>query len=131
LLSCASPSQKQARYSNQTEIHLQSDTAATSATTETTPHMQLPPHHHTSHLFHHEPRQHQPRNVNELHAAERPAPINDRAERHLHGRVSFKARMHSLGRYSLELLRWVMVSYSWRCFSVGTVIRFMYAVGHL
>ena len=53
---------------------MQQETSAASATTETAP--QTPPahpHHLTGHLFHHEPRQHQPRNVNALHAAEQAA----------------------------------------------------------
>jgi hypothetical protein len=51
---------------------MQAKTASTSATPETTPQtpLQAHPHHHTKSLFHHEPRQHQPRNVNLLHQAE-------------------------------------------------------------
>jgi uncharacterized membrane protein len=36
-------------------------------------HAQEHPHHHTTVLFHHEPHQHQPRNVNALHEAEKAA----------------------------------------------------------
>lgn len=50
---------------------MQGDTPAASTPTEATPQIQAHPHRHTSVLFHHEPRQHQPRNVNELHKAER------------------------------------------------------------
>jgi hypothetical protein len=49
---------------------MQEETASAPATTQAPP--PAHPHLHiTGHLFHHEPRQHQPRNVNELHAAER------------------------------------------------------------
>ncbi len=64
---------------------MQQDTASTSAPTETKTqeshqaqghHLHLTGHL-TGHLFHHEPHQHQPRNVNEVHAAERLS-FNDR-----------------------------------------------------
>ena len=47
---------------------MQGETTPSTARTETVPH----PHwyHHTGKLFHHEPHLHQPRNVNQLHAAE-------------------------------------------------------------
>jgi hypothetical protein len=45
-------------------------TTAASAGTETAAAMQAHPHHHTLVLFHHEPHQHQPRNVNEVQKAE-------------------------------------------------------------
>ena len=49
------------------------ETASTSVGTEATPQTSLPAHHRlfTGHLFHHEPHRYQPRNVNEVHAAER------------------------------------------------------------
>jgi len=50
---------------------MQGETTSSSAKTETVPQTQAHPHHHTSILFHHEPRQHQPRNVNQLHEAEK------------------------------------------------------------
>jgi len=52
---------------------MQQETSAASAIPETTPQApaQVHSHHHTMHLFHHEPHQHQPRNVNEVQAAER------------------------------------------------------------
>ncbi len=56
---------------------MQEQTTSAPATTQTTPpaaHSRL---HFTGHLFHHEPRQHQPQNVNEVHAAERLG-LNDR-----------------------------------------------------
>ncbi|HLW03433.1 MAG TPA: DUF1003 domain-containing protein [Ktedonobacterales bacterium] len=55
------------------------ETASTSVSAETTSQPQPQGHHlHlTSHLFHHEPRQHQPRNINEVQAAERLS-FNDR-----------------------------------------------------
>jgi uncharacterized membrane protein len=57
---------------------MQQETASTSVGTETAPQQPAPTHHHlTGHLFHHEPRQHQPRNVNEVQAAERLS-FNDR-----------------------------------------------------
>lgn len=40
---------------------------------EITPQTQTQPHHLTTALFHHEPHPHQPRNVNQLHAAEQAA----------------------------------------------------------
>jgi len=46
------------------------NTTSTSAQTETTSQIQAQPHHRTHVLFRHEPHQHQPRNVNVLHAAE-------------------------------------------------------------
>jgi len=45
----------------------------TPALAQAMPQTPAPPHHHTRVLFHHEPRQHQPRNVNRLHAAEQAA----------------------------------------------------------
>jgi hypothetical protein len=53
--------------------------ASTSVGTEATPQTSLPAHHHpfTGHLFHHEPHRYQPRNVNEVHAAERLS-VNDK-----------------------------------------------------
>lgn len=53
------------------------ETASAPATIQTTPPQTHPHLHFTGHLFHHEPRQHQPRNVNEVHAAERLG-LNDR-----------------------------------------------------
>ncbi|HEY7126660.1 MAG TPA: hypothetical protein VH540_22170 [Ktedonobacterales bacterium] len=56
---------------------MQEQTTSAPATTQTTPppaHSHL---HFTGHLFHHEPRPHQPQNVNEVHAAERLG-LNDR-----------------------------------------------------
>src|SRR5690348_13713352 len=54
---------------------MQQETASTSVNTETTQQTpaQAHPHHHTGILFHHEPHQHQPRDVNTLHAAEQAA----------------------------------------------------------
>jgi hypothetical protein len=52
---------------------MQGDTPAASTPTEATPQIQAHPHRHTSVLFHHEPHQHQPRNVNMLHEAEKKA----------------------------------------------------------
>src|SRR5438552_2551730 len=52
---------------------MQGETTSTSVQTETTPQTQAHPHHHTRALFHHEPHQHQPRNVNLLHQAEKAA----------------------------------------------------------
>lgn len=53
------------------------NTTPTSAPAETT--SQKPAHHRTGVLFHHEPHQHQPRNVNLLHEAEKKAAgFNDR-----------------------------------------------------
>ena len=49
---------------------MQGETTSASATPETVPQSQAHPHHYTGKLFHHEPRQHQPRNVNQLHKAE-------------------------------------------------------------
>lgn len=43
----------------------------TPAMPETTSPVMTHPHHHTMVLFHHEPHQHQPRNVNQIHAEER------------------------------------------------------------
>jgi uncharacterized membrane protein len=48
------------------------NTTSASIRTETTPQAQAHPYH-TSVLFHHEPHQHQPRNVNKLHATEQAA----------------------------------------------------------
>src|SRR6266568_3804783 len=48
------------------------NTTSASVQTGTTPQAQAHPRH-TSVLFHHEPHQHQPRNVNQLHAAEQAA----------------------------------------------------------
>ncbi len=45
----------------------------TSVQTETTPQPQAHKHHHTTTLFHHEPRKHEPRNVNLVHEAEKAA----------------------------------------------------------
>ena len=52
---------------------MQGETTSASAQTETTPQMKAHPYRHTSVLFHHEPHQHQPRNVNLLHEAEKAA----------------------------------------------------------
>jgi uncharacterized membrane protein len=52
---------------------MQGDTPAASTPTEATPQIQAHPHRHTSVLFHHELHQHQPRNVNVLHEAEKKA----------------------------------------------------------
>jgi uncharacterized membrane protein len=50
------------------------NTTSSSVQTEPTSQVQVQqPHHHRTALFHHEPHQHQPRNVNALHAAERAA----------------------------------------------------------
>src|SRR5579864_6549961 len=46
------------------------NTTSSTAQTETTSQIQAQPHHRTHVLFRHEPHQHQPRNVNALHAAE-------------------------------------------------------------
>ena len=58
---------------------MQENSASTSATPGTMPQTppQAHPHHQTRSLFHHEPHQHQPRNVNEAQAAERLS-VNDR-----------------------------------------------------
>lgn len=56
---------------------MQENTPSAPATTATTPAPAHPHLHITGYLFHHEPRPHQPRNVNEVHAAERLG-INDR-----------------------------------------------------
>jgi len=45
----------------------------TTVQAEAAPQPQTRPHHHDRTLFHHEPHQHQPRNVNLIHAAERAA----------------------------------------------------------
>lgn len=47
---------------------MQPATASTSVTTEAPPQPQAHHPHGTGHLFHHEPHQHQPRNVNDMHA---------------------------------------------------------------
>src|SRR5690348_16864535 len=47
---------------------MQPETASTSVTTEALPQPQVHHPHGTGHLFHHEPHQHQPRNVNDMHA---------------------------------------------------------------
>lgn len=47
---------------------MQPATASTSVTTEALPQPQAHHPHGTGHLFHHEPHQHQPRNVNDMHA---------------------------------------------------------------
>lgn len=47
---------------------MQPATASTSVTTEAPPQPQAHHPHGTGHLFHHEPHQHQPRNVNDVHA---------------------------------------------------------------
>ena len=52
---------------------MQRETTPASAKPETNAKTQAHPHHHTSILFHHEARQHQPRNVNVLHEAEKAA----------------------------------------------------------
>jgi uncharacterized membrane protein len=58
---------------------MQGETTSASAKTETVPQSQTHLHHYTSKLFHHEPRQHQPRNVNQLHKDEQAeAGINTR-----------------------------------------------------
>lgn len=49
---------------------MQGETTPSSAKTSTVPQPQAHRHQHTSVLFHHEPHQHQPRNVNLLHEAE-------------------------------------------------------------
>jgi uncharacterized membrane protein len=49
------------------------NTTPTSARAETTLQLQTQPQHHTRVLFRHEPHQHQPRNVNQLHEAEQAA----------------------------------------------------------
>lgn len=50
---------------------MQGETTAAFAKTEAVVQTQAHSHHYTSKLFHHEPRQHQPRNVNQLHEAEK------------------------------------------------------------
>jgi uncharacterized membrane protein len=55
---------------------MQENTTSTPVQTETVSQTQVYPHHHRV-LFHHEPHQHQPRNINALHAAERQG-VNDR-----------------------------------------------------
>ncbi len=58
---------------------MQGETTAASAKTETVPQTQAHPHPFTGKLFHHERRPHQPRNVNQLHEAEKAeAGINTR-----------------------------------------------------
>lgn len=52
---------------------MQGETPPASVTTETISQTQTHPHRHTNVLFHHEDHQHQPRNVNLLHKAERAA----------------------------------------------------------
>ena len=52
---------------------MQGETISTSVQTETTPQTQAHPHRSTRVLFHHEPHQYQPRNVNTLHEAEKAA----------------------------------------------------------
>jgi len=52
---------------------MQEKPSSTSAQTEAIAQTELHPHRHTSVLFHHEPHQHQPRNVNMLHEAEKKA----------------------------------------------------------
>jgi len=52
---------------------MQGETTSASVQTETTPQKQAHLHHYTSVLFHHEPHQHQPRNVNLLHEKEKAA----------------------------------------------------------
>jgi len=52
---------------------MQGETTPFPAKTETISQSQAHQHYHTSVLFHHEPRQHQPRNVNLLHEAEKAA----------------------------------------------------------
>lgn len=50
---------------------MQGETTPASAKTEFGPQITAHLHHYTSKLFHHEPRPHQPRNVNQLHEAEK------------------------------------------------------------
>ncbi|MEO7020872.1 MAG: hypothetical protein ABI234_12030 [Ktedonobacteraceae bacterium] len=52
---------------------MQEETLSTSAQTANALQTPAHPHRHTSALFHHEPRQHKPRNANLLHEAERAA----------------------------------------------------------
>lgn len=52
---------------------MQGETTSASVQTETTPQPQVQPHHYTRALFHYQPHQYQPRNVNKLHAAEQAA----------------------------------------------------------
>ncbi len=52
---------------------MQEEITSTPAQAGTGPQKQARSHHHTGVLFHHEPRQHQPRNVNLLHEAEKKA----------------------------------------------------------
>jgi len=52
---------------------MQEKPSSTSTQTEAIAQNELHPHRHTSVLFHHEPHQHQPRNVNMLHEAEKKA----------------------------------------------------------
>jgi len=52
---------------------MQGETTSSSAKTETVPQPQAHRHHYTSVLFYHEPHEHQPRNVNLLHEAEKAA----------------------------------------------------------
>ncbi len=52
---------------------MQGETLSASAQPGATSQAQARPHHHTSVLFHHEPHQHQPRNVNLVHEAEKAA----------------------------------------------------------
>jgi len=52
---------------------MQGETTPSAAKTETISQPQAHRHHYTSVLFHHEPHQHQPRNVNLLHEAEQAA----------------------------------------------------------
>jgi hypothetical protein len=52
---------------------MQGENPSTSVQTETAPQTQTHSHHHNNVLFHHEPHQHQPRNVNLLHEAEKKA----------------------------------------------------------
>lgn len=49
---------------------MQGEITSVSAQEEATPQTQVHPHHHTSVLFHHEPHQHQPRNINQVHKEE-------------------------------------------------------------
>src|SRR5216683_2893196 len=66
-------SSEQANFSNRRLICMQGETTSASVQTETTPQTKVHPHHYTRVLFHHEPHQYQPRNVNRLMEAEKAA----------------------------------------------------------
>src|SRR5260221_14165798 len=66
-------SSEQANFSNRRLICMQGETTSASVQTETTPQTKVHPHHYTRELFHHEPHQYQPRNVNRLIEAEKAA----------------------------------------------------------